>query len=109
MAPNKWLSFFCSAAPLRPSIVPTNTPLISRYLIDETQLNRVILCHPPDEINPPIFISLPRYALQLLVAHPGSLEFAIDSGEVKGDKPVGLEQVEKLVKKVIGIVFDEKL
>jgi hypothetical protein len=47
--------------------------------------------------------------LQLLVAHPGSLEFAKDSGEVKRDKPVGLEQVEKLIEKVVGIVFNEIL
>ena len=108
-APDKWLLLLCSAAPLRPSIVPTNTPLISRYIIDESQFLWVILRHPPDKINPLSFISLPRYALQLLVAHPGSLEFTTDSGEVKRDKPVGLEQVEKLVEKVVGIFFDEML
>jgi hypothetical protein len=101
MALDKWLLLLCSAAPLQPSIVPTNTLLISRYLIDEF--------HPPDKINPPSFISLPRYALQLLVAHPGSLEFMKDSGEVKRDKLVGLEQMEKLVEKVVGIVFNEIL
>lgn len=89
--------------------MPTKIPLIFRYLIYETQLLRVILRHPPDEINPLLFISLPRYALQVLVAHPGSLEFTKDSCEVEGDKLVGLEQVKKLVEKVVGIFFNEML
>ena len=37
------------------------------------------------------------------------LEFMKDSGEVKRDKSVGLEQVEKLIKEVVRIVINEKL
>jgi hypothetical protein len=56
-----------------------------------------------------LLMKLIRRVLQLLVVHLGLLEFTKDSGKVKRDKSVGLEQVEKLVEKVVGIVFNEIL
>jgi hypothetical protein len=65
------------------------------------------LSHPLDKGCAPFFISLNCDTFEFLAAHTSSFKFAEDGGIVHRNESILLEQAEKFIKEVVGVVSDK--
>jgi hypothetical protein len=92
---------------VRSAIVPAECLLVLGDLVDESELFRRVLCHSDDELCSEIFVSFSSDALKSFAADTGTNQLVVDGGIVYGNEAVGFEEVEKFIKKIVGIVCDE--